>query len=457
MIDFAGADLETLIRVDGADCGCGRRHAVALRFLRIGSGAIQAAPEALCALGKTKPFVVCDENTYEAAGKRVTWILNSARISHGLFVFPGRKGKVEPDERAVGALTMAYDPSCDSVMAVGSGVINDCCKVLAHAAGVPSIAVGTAPSMDGYASNSSSMIRGRIKVSLYNECPAAIICDTDVMRRAPMEMLLAGLGDMLAKYVAICEWRISRIVTGEYYCENVAGLMRRSLRRCVESAEGLVRREAEAVGAVAEGLALSGVAMSFAKISRPASGLEHYFSHMWEMMALERGEDSALHGVQCGVGTALTLRLIDRLRTKTPDKAYADAAVKAFDERAWETRMRGIFGRTADSVISAVNSEGHQNDPDRHEKRISRIVERWPEILSIMDEELPNTDELTGLMRRLGMSVTPSDLGISAEDTSGAYIGSRVIRDKYLTSSLIWDLGYENEFAELAASLALGD
>jgi glycerol-1-phosphate dehydrogenase [NAD(P)+] len=299
------------------------------------------------------------------------------------------------------------------------------------------------------------MVQNRLKVTLYNACPQAVVCDTDIMSAAPMEMLLAGLGDMLAKYVAICEWRISHIVTGEYYCENIARLMRRSLRRCVDAAEGLIRREPDAVEAVAEGLVLSGIAMGFAKISRPASGLEHYFSHMWEMMALERGEPSDLHGAQCGVGTLLTIKLLERLRTLTPDPARAAAFAASFDIPAWRERTRGIFGRTADAVIAMERDVGHQNDPALRAERFERIVDNWPAILAIMDEELPRADDLAAMMRGLGMPVTPVGLGIGAEDTRRAYIGSRVIRDKYLTSTLIWDLGLEREFEQLAGELAV--
>ena len=97
------------------------------------------------------------------------------------------------------------------------------------------------------------MIQNRIKVSLYNACPVSIIADTDIIRQAPMRMLQAGLGDMLAKYVATCEWRISNLITGEYYCETIASLMRRALARIVAVAPKLKDRDAEAVAGRAEG------------------------------------------------------------------------------------------------------------------------------------------------------------------------------------------------------------
>lgn len=439
MIQFAGASLDTLIQKGGHACTCGRAHEMKMDFLRIGPGAVQAIPDGLRAIGGTKPFIVCDQHTKAAAWDAVRPVLEAASIPYTLYCFLPEH--VEPDEYAVGALTMAFDPSCDCVMGIGSGVINDCCKVLARAIGKKQMIVGTAPSMDGYASNSSSMIQNRVKVSLYNAAPSAIICDIDIIKNAPMRMLWAGFGDMIAKYVALCEWRISHLVTGEYYCENVAGLMRSSLQKIVANANGLKDRDPVAVQSTVEGLVLSGIAMSYAKISRPASGLEHYFSHVWEMMALDRGTPYELHGIQVGVGTYLTLRLYDRIRTLNPSRETAQAFMDSFDNAAWEAMIRRVFGKAAENIIRQEHEQQHNNDKTLHAKRLDRILAHWDEILRIIDEELPSTEEIAGFMRSLGMPMEPADIQISAQDTQDAFITSRDIRAKYLTSSMLWDLG----------------
>ncbi|MCL1795836.1 MAG: iron-containing alcohol dehydrogenase, partial [Clostridia bacterium] len=353
-----------------------------------------------------------------------------------------------PDEHACGALAMAFDPACDAIVAVGSGVIGDACKVLSHTAGRPQMTGATPPAMDGFASSNASMIQTGVKVPLYPGCPAAILCDIDIIKNAPMHMLHAGLGDMLAKYVSIFEWRVANLVVGEYYCDNVAALVRRSLRRCVSKADGLVRRDPDAVSAVVEGLVLSGVAMTFAQISRPASGLEHYFSHLWEMFALLRGEPSELHGIQVGVGTLLTLDILEKLGTTVPDRARAEQAMNAFSEAAWEARMRGIFGPVAETVIEAEKTVYHKNDPMAHAVRLGKIIDNWPRILSILREEIPVVSEINTLMRRIGMPMTPADIGVLDPDVRRALLGSREIRDKYLTSSLLWDLGLLDAFAD---------
>ena len=444
MNDFAHMSLEELIREGGYDCECGRHHATGLRYVKIGRDAVTCLPEAMAAIGVKKPFIVCDRNTRAAAWEKVRAVLDGAGLPYRLFCF--EQAHVDPDEQAVGALCMAMDPGCDGVLAIGSGVINDCCKVLAHAIGCPQLVVGTAPSMDGYASNSSSMIQNRVKVTLYNACPGAIIADTEIMKDAPERMLWAGLGDMLAKYIALCEWRVSHLVTGEYYCEDVAALMRSSLSKIVAAAPRLMERDPDVIGAVAEGLILSGMAMAFAQVSRPASGLEHYFSHLWEMFALDRGLPLELHGIQVGVGTYLTLRIYDRLRNMTPSREQAEAAMRAFDPAAWEANVRRVFGKAAQTLIDSENTLWHKNDPAAHQQRLDVILAHWDDILRIIDEELPPTDEIIALMEKVGMPIHPADIDENRQDTYDAFLASRDIRDKYLTSSLLWDLGLLADF-----------
>ena len=441
---FQEMSLEELIRDGGYDCDCGRHHGTGLKYLKIGRGAAGFLPEAMAALGFKRPFIVCDAHTKAAAWERVRLALDAAGIVYVLYTFEGEH--IEPDEHAVGTLCMNFDPGCDCVLAIGSGVINDCCKVLAHAVGRPQMVVGTAPSMDGYASNSSSMIRNRVKVTLYNACPCVILADTDIMCGAPQRMLWAGLGDMLAKYIALCEWRISNIVTDEYYCERVAGLMRHSLDKIVTAAPRLMTRDPDTIAAIAEGLILSGIAMSFAQVSRPASGLEHYFSHLWEMFAMDRGLPTELHGIQVGVGTLLCLHLYDRLRTLKPSRETAEKAMADFDPARWEAEVRRIFGKAAQTLIDSEQTLWHLNDPANHEKRLSRILAHWEELLAIMNAELPDTGHIVSLMRQVGMPMRPADIGEDEHDTRDAFIGSRSIRDKYLTSSLLWDLGLLDAF-----------
>ncbi len=198
--------------------------------------------------GCKKAFVVADENTYAAAGDRVCNILKDTDSKYTKFVFPC--GKLEPNEQNVGSVIMHFDDECDIIVGVGSGVINDICKIVSRVTGRKFIIVATAPSMDGYASATSSVIRDGLKISLASRCPDYIVGDLDILCKAPERMLVSGLGDMIAKYVSICEWRLSNLINGEYYCEKVAALVRKTLTDCVADPKGLVNRDEKAVKAV---------------------------------------------------------------------------------------------------------------------------------------------------------------------------------------------------------------
>lgn len=448
MVLFENLPLNELMREGGFDCECGMNHSVSLKYLKIGRDAIQSLPEAVKAVGGRRAFMVCDKNTREAAADRAAEILRGAGIEVTLFEvkehgFP----KVEPDEFSLGSIAMNFDTRCDVIIAVGGGVINDLCKVFSYDTNRPQIILGTAPSMDGFASNSSSMVVDGVKSTLYNRCPAGIVLDTCIMARAPMRMLWAGFGDMVAKYISLCEWRISHLIRGEAYCEHVAQLMRGALKKIMANAEGLTARDPDSVGAVAEGLVLSGFAMSFAKVSRPASGLEHYFSHMWDMMALERGTEADLHGIQVGVGTVLTMELYEKIKTLKPDREKALRHMRLFDPDKWEADIRRVFGKTAPQVLAIEKATG-KNDPVKHAERLDAILKNWDEILRIISEELPEKDKLLSAMRATGMPMTPAEIGIDRRDTVDAFLRARDIRDKYLSCSMLWDLGVIEEMAE---------
>ena len=303
-------------------CECGKVHTVAIDEVIIGSDAISKLPEILKRYNAVKPFLLADCNTFAAAGEKVCKQLKV----YSKYVF--EQGNLEPDERAVGSAVMHFDNSCDVIIGIGSGVINDIGKILSNITGRKYIIVATAPSMDGYASATSSMSMDGLKVSLNSRCADIIIGDTDILKNAPLYMLKAGLGDMLAKYVSIAEWRIAHIITGEYYCERVAQLIR------VDNAPGLLRRDEIAVEAVFEGLVIGGVAMAYAGVSRPASGVEHYFSHIWDMRGLEFGTQVDLHGIQCAVATLQSVKLYEFIRKIRPDAEKAKAYVDSFSYEA---------------------------------------------------------------------------------------------------------------------------
>ena len=434
---------------EAVDCSCGRTHrADGLKQIHVGRGVLPRVIAVLRDLGIEKPFLLTDRNEYRAAGERVEALLREAGIAYTIHIIPYAEGKhIPPDEFAVGSATLNFDVSCDGILCVGSGVMNDIAKILSAVSGRPSVVVATAPSMDGYASDTSAMEVNHVKSSLKEVSPTALICDIDIMAQAPMRMLWAGLGDMLGKFSALREWKLASMLNDEHYCAETDALVRNSLEKIVSGAEGIPSRDPDSVEQVTNGLLLSGIAMAYTGQSRPASGLDHYFSHCWEMMALERGEESDLHGIQVGVGVLLTLRIYEHLRELHPTMEGVHAALASFDPAAWEANLRRVLGSIADDMVE-MERTAQKNDPTGRLRRAQKAIENWDRVLYVAEHDAPTADELEALMKRIGMPTRPSEIGISEQDVIDAFVCSRDVRNKFQLSSMIWDIGCMDEVAE---------
>ena len=427
------------------NCKCGKSHDIATPDVVIGKGVLEHLPEIINQIGAKKLFLLADVNTFAVAGKTVCEILDSHSIAYKKYVYQDKH--LEPDEKAVGSAVMHFDTTCDLIIGIGSGVINDIGKILSQIAGRKYIIIATAPSMDGYASNSSSMALEGLKVSLPSRCADVIVGDTDILKNAPIHMLKAGIGDMLAKYVSIAEWKIGHLITGEYYCEAVAELIRKALAKCVENAEGLLIRDVKAVEAVFEGLVISGLAMAYAGVSRPASGVEHYFSHVWDMRGLEFGTQVDLHGIQCAMGTLITAKLYDALKKMTPDANTAMAYVDSFSYEKWADVLRNFLGHSGETMIAQEKKE-KKYCKVLHLARFALIAKYWNKILEILNEELPGSGEIARILDIIGISKDVKSIGVDKDTLRLTFMATKDIRNKYVLSHLAWDMGVLDKLCE---------
>lgn len=436
MSGFKGID--QLIKDGGFYCeSCKKFHAITLGKLVLKRGALECLPEEMKALNVSKPYILCDPNTDRAAGEKLCAILENAGIAYKKYVLS--KSHPMPDEHTLGEAAMRFDASCDGIIAVGGGVINDTAKMLTNLTKKPFIYCPTAPSMDGYASTSSSMDALGLKTTIASIPANTIVADTDVIADAPMDMILAGIGDMAAKYVSLVEWKMATVITGEYYCPEVAQMMRASLDKVIEVAPAAVKRDPDAIAAVVEGLVLAGLAMTAAGVSRPASGMEHYISHIRDMRSLEYGTRDDLHGLQCGFAVLLCLRNYEKLRKVTPDREKALAHARAYDYSAHAKDLREYVGLGAESMIKLEGKEG-KYDPEKLPARLDRIIAGWDRLKEMM-AELPSSADYEKFCLSIGFPTKPEDLGMVEGETDKLLSFGGDVRDKYVMSRLFWDLG----------------
>ena len=426
-------------------CACGKTHTTAVEHVTIEEGAINAIPGYAKAYGAKKAFIIGDINTYPLAGDKITAMLEAEGICCTSYIFKERR--LEPDEKAVGSLVLHYDAKSDIIISIGSGVINDISKIIAYQTNTPYVIVASAAFMDGYAAGSSSMAIDGVKVTVPAKSPDVIIGDINILNGAPIHMAKAGLGDMLAKYVSICEWRLSNLINGEYYCEEVAEFTRQSLRACVNGAKGLLDRNSESMKMLFEGLINCGKAMDYAGCSRPGGGVEHYFSHIWDMRGLDFGTPTSSHGMQVALGTLNTIKCYQELKNITPNREKALAYAKNFDFADWSEQLRTFVGKGAEAMI-ALEAKEKKYDLDKHAARLEVILEKWDDILRIIDEELPSVEEFEAILDSIEAPKTLEAIGLDSSTLAMTLKSTKDNRDKYVLPRLLWDIGELDEVCE---------
>ena len=409
--------------VQGLDaCECGKSHACPIDYVIIGKDALQSLQD-ICKDYKSI-LMVSDQNTYRVCGKEVADILGEKVTSS--IMFETGDAPLIPDEKAIEAIHAKYMDGVDLILGVGSGVINDLCKIVSFELKLPYYIVATAPSMDGYASVGSALILKGMKVTLNAAPPKAIIADTKVLKDAPMDMIQAGYGDILGKYSCLNDWKLSALINGEYICETVYNLTYETANKVKGLAKGVVERDEEAVGALMEALVVVGIAMAFVGNSRPASGSEHHFSHYFEITGILNDAPYLAHGIDVVYAAVLTAKIREQILASTPER-------RAFDEEEWKKEVARIYLTSADEVVALQKKMGWYWE-DNSEK----VLPKWEEIKAVL-AEAPTVAEMLEMIEAVGMDYQEFvDLYGQAKIDDGV-LYAKDLKDRY---SVLW-LYYE--------------
>lgn len=250
-------------------------------------------------LGKTAVTVV-DETTKKVAGDAVMGILSDGAYTVEDFVI------TEADRETIEEVkTVALENGASFLLGVGGGRPIDVAKCASTDAGLPFISVPTAASHDGIVSSRASIKSDNGRESIVAQSPMAVIMDTYVISQSPHRLLAAGCADIISNSTAVKDWLLARNLKNEYYSSYAASLSEMTAELMIQKAESIKPKLEESAWFVAKALVSSGVAMSIAGTSRPASGSEHLFSHALDNIS----KPPALHGEQCGVGTIMMMYL----------------------------------------------------------------------------------------------------------------------------------------------------
>ncbi len=424
-------------------CSCGREHKAPIRRIHIEEDALFQLPELITEAACTKPFLIYDSTTYQIAGEAAEKLLRQSRIPYSHYILPD--AKPVPDEQAAGQIMIHFDRSCDTIIAVGSGTINDLSRFISFQLKLPYMVVATAPSMDGFASSVSPLIVNHMKTTYEAHAPYAILGDIKLLKEAPLIMTAAGIGDILGKYTCLCDWEAARIILSEYHCSTLEGMVRKSIRTVAANAEAAVHRDPETIRSIMEALVLSGIAMSFSGNSRPASGSEHHLAHYWEMMHLFEGKHSVLHGTEVGIATVAIIKAYELLMESVPDFTAAKQKASGNSLERWEAKMRETYGQAAPSVIR-LEQEVCKNSPEKVVARLDLMEANWIKLKDTASL-LPPADSIRGILTYLQAPADPMSIGIDRSTFITSFVVAKELRNRYGLLQMLFDLGCSEEIA----------
>lgn len=245
-------------------------------------------------------LIVAGSRTHKAAGKTVAVSLEDAGFDVSSVIV--EKPTLDEVKKVEGS---AGEVKAEFLLGVGGGKSIDIAKLASMHLSLPFISVPTAASHDGIVSSRASILRNNKTISEAAHTPLGVIADTAIIATAPYRLLAAGCGDIISNYTAVRDWELAHRLHDEPFSEYASIISKMTAKILIESAETIKPGLEESAWTVVKALVASGVAMSIAGSSRPASGSEHKFSHALDEIAPK----PALHGEQCGVGTIMMMYL----------------------------------------------------------------------------------------------------------------------------------------------------
>ncbi|MBP7691889.1 MAG: sn-glycerol-1-phosphate dehydrogenase [Anaerolineales bacterium] len=410
----------------------------------IGSGVLASAGALFNqTFGQRPAVVVADENTFAAAGRAVHAALAAALGTvETPYIFPGPP-VLHADFEQVLALEAALRAHDALPVAVGAGTVNDIAKLAAHRCGRPYMVVATAASMDGYTAFGASITKDSYKQTMACPAPRAVLADTQVLVNAPARMTASGYADLLGKVTAGADWLVADALGVEPLHPAAWALIQDALRAWIARPAALAAGDESAMSDLIEGLIMAGLAMQMAQSSRPASGGEHLFSHLWEMEGLGQAQVPPLsHGFKVGVGSIACAALYEQVLARDLGALPIAALAAAWPDRAAleaeVARAHTVPGLRAAAVAESL---AKYVDGAQLTARLTDLQARWPALRARLAGQLLPAAQLREWLQAAGCPVSPDAIGLSGAAFKDTYRRARQIRRRYTVLDLAAETG----------------
>jgi glycerol-1-phosphate dehydrogenase [NAD(P)+] len=407
------------------------------KALLLGPGVLNRTPEVFREnFAGCSATVVADPNTLAIAGHAVSAALRSSGLeSVPPYVFAETKPYAEIS--FVERLEQAFRTHDAIPVAVGAGTINDLVKLAAHRVGRPYLCVATAASMDGYTAFGASITARGAKQTFQCPAPRAVVADTDVIRRAPRAMTASGYADLQAKITAGADWLVADALGVEPIDHRAWAIVQGGLRDALANPAGAGAGKAEAISALTEGLMLGGFAMQWSKSSRPASGAEHQFSHLWDMEHHDHNGEAPSHGFKVGLATLAVTSLFEHLLRQPLERLDVNRCCANWPEPALiEAQVRREFEGTDFVETAVAETLAKHSSLQELREQLTQLRATWPALRQRLQAQLLPCREIAARLRSAGSPTEPEAIGITRERLRRSFVRAYHIRRRYTVLDL---------------------
>ena len=400
-----------------------------------------------------KAIIIADTNTFAAAGKRVSEYLRQDNVEQDdPFIFEA-KG-LYAEYNFVNILIDYLHKTEAIPIAVGSGTINDLVKLSSYLSGRRYMNVGTAASVDGYTAYGASITKDGAKQTFSCQAPLAWLGDTDIICQAPAEMAASGYADLFAKVPAGADWILSEALGIEPIDRNVWDMVQDCLPKALGSPQAIRARNPQAIGDLVEGLILSGFAMQAYRSSRPASGADHQFSHLWNMEHHMNHGQPISHGFQVAIGTLASTAMYEVALQWPMEKLNVEACCKAWPEvNALGKEALALFADTDFPTIGREETAAKYIDKKHLAVQLQLLKDKWPELKEQLAAQLVPFNDLKTRLKYVGAPVEPEEIGVTRAYLRQSYVRAQYIRRRFT----ILDLAVRTHNMENWLNILLGE
>ena len=438
-------DQDCRMTISGVECGCSCEHHAIDKDIYIGSGLLPRIPDYIRRRGLgTHCVLVADDTTWRVAGADV----EKALVDAGFDVVPcviHRDGDMLPDDLSCGEVLLSITRETEFLIAVGSGTVTDTTRINAERTKLPFVSVGTAPSMDGYASAVAPLLHRGLKIQRPAVCPEIIVCDLDVLATAPLPMIASGVGDVLGKYIAKADWQLGEIINGEPCCPVCIEMVTNAVNALVDNVDEIAAKTEKGMRILIEALLLAGVTIMIIDNTRAVASIEHNIAQYWEMIMVQQGLEPPMHGASVGVSTLLVWPLFVRFAKEDLSRLdLEDIRARRISREKRERWMKHSYGEEGGSAIMRENP-GDFLTWEEQERRILTAQARVDDIRAVI-AAMPPLEKIRGVMRKLNAEMTPAEERIPDDLLRRSMHCGKDYRTRYTLFKLIDECGLLEEY-----------